>query len=1121
MDTNYGFNGNLQYPSLDLTNQFHSDNTLPNINLNIFSNNMNMNDNNNNNNDNNNQNQNQISSKNKLYNIKGTTTDIYIENTNKNLTIKIPKSFNNNMSIVKNKYEYINTNYIESYPADSIIGIFVIDNNKYLGIVTSSKVAGKVLGSFLFNITSIELIKITINNETPNEINIKKEIKNLFLTKNFYYSNDFDLSLSLYDQYKINSYDYDGKNSNKKQLKSKYLINSTLLKDFVDSNIPECFYSTVIYGYIGCKIDVDLDENKKYLTADIIIIERYYKKNIIFNSDIPEHVKQIELICTFKNKSNNNKTKNTFSFIFYISSESMKNINQFEPCKDILSEEFEKYKNITCIINNINNYNDNINLKNSLLKFNDMFFNNKIKMIDFTSEWDKGLFFDTNNDSYNYIYFYLNNSIDTIQKNAFWFIDINNYYTDDDCCFNAFIRFMWKAIQKEIDYLGLNIDIGLFDKNNNSYICKKYKEIIMKYHNDLDENKKSLYNNINRDKIQDIFNTIFSYININEKKNKTNNNYNTFRNNDNFNNIYNDNNNVNNNNISYNTSRNKDYNYDYNNNISRKKENDNNENNIQINENQNNLKKVKILCVTWNIAGIDYKSDYNITELFTQNIFYHKKAAPDIIVVAIQEIIKLSITSVLSLVSNQENVKAWTDNILYTIAKVFPETKYYQLKCMDLVGIYILVLTKRELKDNIYILDSNTTKTGVYGTMGNKGFFTVTLKCFDNLISFGSGHFEAGQSKNEERIDTLNQLLNKPININNNDYLTFKDVEYWIILGDLNFRIDLNYEDAYVLIREKKYNVLYSLDQFNSALQIDKFLKDFINEKEINFDPTYKYVKFSNEYAYDEDKIRVPAWTDRIFYCKSSGIKMLTYDSIKNIKYSDHRPVVGTFLIKCMNKKSKSMKKIKNKIENPYENIFEKGKEKVKSNKNVNSNVGDLIEIDNNIIQNIKQNNNYGENNNMKENKKNKSGNYKSKSTKNVQQIKMNYRGINFDTEIDKNIHERDNKQDIYQFFVDRQKNNNYSNLNSNLFFGNNQNNNNNNISQNQNLLFGSFNNNIINDNQDIFINLNQNNFNNNNQNNNINFNNNNNSINNINNNNYQNNNNNFIDSNNILNFFQ
>ena len=532
----------------------------------------------------------------------------------------------------------------------------------------------------------------------------------------------------------------------------------------------------------------------------------------------------------------------------------------------------------------------------------------------------------------------------------------------------------------------------------------------------------------------------------------------------------------------------------------KKKENNNNDNK---NENENNLKKVKLLCVTWNIACISYEGDYNISELFTQNIFYHKKAPPDIIVVAIQEIIKLSITSVLSLVSNQENVKAWTDNILYTINKVFPETKYYQLKCMDLVGIYILILIKRELKDNIYVIDSNTTKTGVYGTMGNKGFFTVTLKCFDNYISFGSGHFEAGQSKNEDRIDTLNQMLNKPINFNN-DFLTFKDVEYWIILGDLNFRIDLNYEDAYALIREQKYDVLYSLDQFNSCLQLDNFLKNTINEKEITFDPTYKYVKFSNEYAYDEDKVRVPAWTDRIFYCKKNGIKMLTYDSIKNIKYSDHRPVVGTFLIKCTSKKSKSIKKIKNKNENPYEDIFKK--ENI-----LNKNKNDLIDIDSNTIKQIKQ---IGKNN-MKDTKNNiyNISNYKSKSTKKVQQLNMTYRGINFNTEIDKN-NDKNNRQDIYQFFEDKRKNNKINNSNSSFLFNNNQNNN---ISQDTNLLFGAFNsnnNNInfnMNDSQNIF-NFNQNN----------NFDGINNQSNNINNNNYQNNKEfNFIDNNNILNFFQ
>ena len=147
MDTDYGFNGNLPYPSFDSTNQFNNDNNIPTINLNQFSNNINnMNDNNN---------SNQISSKNKTYNIKVTNTDIYIENKNKKSIIKIQKSFNKKIYIVENEYEYINANYIESYQADSIIGIFELNNNKYLGIITSSKIAAKVLGSFLFNITSV------------------------------------------------------------------------------------------------------------------------------------------------------------------------------------------------------------------------------------------------------------------------------------------------------------------------------------------------------------------------------------------------------------------------------------------------------------------------------------------------------------------------------------------------------------------------------------------------------------------------------------------------------------------------------------------------------------------------------------------------------------------------------------------------------------------------------------------------------------------------------------------------------------------------------------------------------------------------------------------------------
>ena len=894
-----------------------------------------------------NEKENQIQN-NKYFKIKETLNEFIIKNNKNNKSTKISK-----ISQKENSNEVIG-----KYEVDSIIGIFEINDKKYLGVVISSKVAAKVLNSFLFKIIKVKLIKMTNENESLSDKKLREEIENIFLTENFYFSNEYDLSLSLYSQFIMNSYDYDGNNNNKKKLISKYLINSKHLKYFIENNIPECFYSTIIFGFIGCKIDIHLDETKNEI-VDITIIERYYKKDIIINKDIPEYIKQIEFICNFYNKNNKNNN-NIFSFIFYVSSKSMNNINEFKPFNNFLGEELDNYKNITCIINNKNNIKENIFIKNKIININQNIFNNKIKLIDFTSEWDQSLYFDTNNDSYNIINFYKNQSADIIQKNIILFIDINNYFSEDDICFNSFIRFMWKAIQKEINYLGLNIDIGLFDKRNNNYICNKFKEIIMKYHNDLDEHKKTLYNNIKRDDIQLKFNNyIINNSNNIENKNKINNNF-TQKNND----ILMQNNNIN---------------------ILQKSNT----------YNQKNYTKIKIMCITWNIAGISCNVDYNITKLFTENIFYYKNEPPDIIVVGIQEIIKLSITSILSIVSNQENVINWTNNIIKTINIVFKNTEYYQLKCLDLVGIYLIVLVKKSLRKNISLIDYNTTKTGVYGTLGNKGFFTLTLKCFDNLISFGSGHFEAGQSKNEDRIDTLIQLLNKNINYGNIGY-TFKDIDFWIILGDLNFRIDLTYEDAIELIRQKKYDILYSLDQFNSSKEKNEFLKSYIREKEINFEPTYKYIKGLNEYAYDEDKIRVPAWTDRIFYCKNKNIKMLTYDNIKSIRYSDHRPVVGTFLINCINKNNINYTKTQ-KEDNKNESVY----------------------IPKEIIKEIKEN---------------KANNIKNKKGNN-QEIKMNYRGINFNTEIEitnNNNRNKEEKQNIYDFFQDKRKKNN---INQNFIF--------------------------------------------------------------------------------------
>ena len=244
-------------------------------------------------------------------------------------------------------------------------------------------------------------------------------------------------------------------------------MNSSLLKYFFDNSISSEFYTKIIYGYIGFKKNTQISNDKKLVMVDNLIIERV-NKHLKFNSEIANHMKQIEFICMYKqnNENNSNKNKyniNVFTFVFYVSNEIANNNVPFNPWNNFIAKELSIYPNIVCVIhNNINmNLNNNININNNSIKniiFNSNQFGSKIKLLNFTSDWKKNLYFDTNNNSNDYI---KSGSINPniIQNYVFWFIDINNSYNENDYCFNTIIRLMWKAIQQQIDSMNLGIKI--------------------------------------------------------------------------------------------------------------------------------------------------------------------------------------------------------------------------------------------------------------------------------------------------------------------------------------------------------------------------------------------------------------------------------------------------------------------------------------------------------------------------------------------------------------------------------------------------------------------------------------------------------------------------------------
>ena len=769
--------------------------------------------------------------------------------------------------------EILNLKYISMYNVDSIIGILDIHNsNKYLLVVSSSKIAAKFKGSYIYNIHSIKLVRITLYKETEDEKKCSKEIIGLFATRNFYYSNDYDLSLSL------NCHEKNINNSN-------YLINLALLKNFKIFNVSKIFYDYVIFGYVGCKIDIDIKDivNGENKSVDIIIIERVYKKSLFVNDDIQQQLKQIELITVYKTM---NQEKKIFSFVIYLTNElfyqNIKGI--FNPYNDYIKEELEIYNNIICIINDIYIVRNN----NSFVDFihSNEELSIKTELSNLTTQWKKNLFFESNTNCDKYISSYIGNS-NINQEKIFWFVDINNNMINEkycnDICFNAIVRILWIAIQKQMNILGWSINIGLFHAENKRNISCKFKDIIMPYNSDKYKTKKYLYNPKIRNLIQVVYDFCFNGKFYNSK--------NMFL--DNKNNIK-----IMNNNYSNNTNK-SIYNFALN----------NNSNGI------GNYDKLNILCITWNVSGLPIEdNNININELnklFTDNILYKNKIYPDIIFIGLQEIILLKgPPEELCCKDNTQKISNWTDKLSKCIENIYLNTVYYPIKILDLVGIYFVCFIKYEYKTKINLIEFKKTKTGFDGRYGNKGFITMCLQYNDNYISVGTGHFEAREENNKRRMENLKELLNTKINLGENKIYNFKDADFWIFLGDTNFRLEMEYKDVIKLIDNNNLNYLLKNDQFYKYRNIDNDYS-LINEANICFRPTYKFIKGFNDYEFDEDKIRVPSWTDRIFYIRKNGIKNIMYDSINEMILSDHKPVIGVFEIFCKNQNIQ-------KVENPY-----------------------------------------------------------------------------------------------------------------------------------------------------------------------------------------------------------
>lgn len=334
-----------------------------------------------------------------------------------------------------------------------------------------------------------------------------------------------------------------------------------------------------------------------------------------------------------------------------------------------------------------------------------------------------------------------------------------------------------------------------------------------------------------------------------------------------------------------------------------------------------------IFTGSWNVAGIDVFKD---SQLKLIDWLYPSKetklnGVPDIYIVTFQEIVSLNATNIL-FKSNSTSVDGWkavVQDALSVISKKYENDynsttdEFLLVKTLELVGILMFVFIKRKYFSEIKNIDYIIKKTGASGYLGNKGSVLYRFDIFNRSFAFSSGHFAAGQNALKNRIEELVDVLNSNIN-NNSSICTFKgrlqDHDFWFIIGDLNFRIDMDNEQVRALIKRGDFERLASYDQLNKIRLEDK---DFycIDEGKINFPPTYKYNIGTSEY--ETKKNRVPSWCDRIIYKKSEGIHLQSYCTLQDISFSDHKPIYALFKIDLHSKVDhKVMKQHSNTVSN-------------------------------------------------------------------------------------------------------------------------------------------------------------------------------------------------------------
>ncbi|XP_069006964.1 phosphatidylinositol 3,4,5-trisphosphate 5-phosphatase 1 [Embiotoca jacksoni] len=250
--------------------------------------------------------------------------------------------------------------------------------------------------------------------------------------------------------------------------------------------------------------------------------------------------------------------------------------------------------------------------------------------------------------------------------------------------------------------------------------------------------------------------------------------------------------------------------------------------------------------------------------------------------------------------------REWADTVKGALRNI-TNISFKQVAIHTLWNIRIVVLVKPEHENRISHVFSDSVKTGIANTLGNKGAVGVSFMFNGTSFGFVNSHLTSGSEKKLRRNQNYTNIL-RFLNLGDKKLNPFDITHrfthlFW--LGDLNYRVEFPCTEAeYIVtkIKQQQYQELLNKDQLSMERNEGKIFLHF-DEEEITFAPTYRFERDTREkYAYTKakatgTKYNLPSWCDRVLWKSYPLVHVVcqAYGCTNDIMTSDHSPVFASF----------------------------------------------------------------------------------------------------------------------------------------------------------------------------------------------------------------------------------